>query len=93
LQEVLISPPSTRLACLVLDTEEMIECDESDVDRLTAVSIVHYLQLLHTWHVYIYSCILHVQITCLKFGFLQQVWKFVSFVSSHCFLCWKNIVT
>jgi len=29
--------------------------------------------------------------TCLKFWFLQQVWK--TFVLSHCFLHWKNIVT
>jgi len=30
--------------------------------------------------------------TCLKFEFLQQSRKSVSFVSSHYFLCWKNIV-
>lgn len=38
LQEVPITPPSTKLTCTVLDTQEIIECDENDVDPLTTVS-------------------------------------------------------
>ena len=42
LQEIIINQPPTKITCEVIDTQDIIQCDESDVEPLTKVLIYNH---------------------------------------------------